>query len=159
MLRKLMFSIILLILIVSFSGASAERDIGKLLCIALPEGLEVVSQSDIGLTFQWEQSTWRTMRFAHDEEKPLEARIDEAYAEHGELIACKAVLLDGGEAACYRFDNIFEGDEYPVYCAWYCDETGDYLLLVDIGKQTPEEIEAQLDGLSLRTPEELVAAQ
>lgn len=139
--------------------AMAEPSEARLLCVPLPEEAEVLARSDIGLTFQWEQSTWRTMRFAHDEEKPLEARIDEAYGEHGELIACKAVPLDGREAACYRFTHVYEGAEYPIYCAWYCDETGDYLLLVDIGKQTPEEIEAQLDGLSLRTPEQLVAAQ
>ena len=139
--------------------AMAEQGEARLLCVPLPEEAEVFSQSDIGLSFRWEQSTWRTMRFVHDEEKPLEARIDEAYAEHGELIACKAVPLDVGEAECYRFDNIFEGDEYPVYCAWYCDESNDYLLLIDIGGQPAEKIEAQLDHLSLLAPEELDTAQ
>ena len=146
------------ILLFSFT-AMAEQSEARLLCVPLPEEAKVLARSDIGLTFQWEQSTWRTMRYAHDEEKPLKARIDEAYAEHGELIACQDVLLDEGEAECYRFDNIFEGDKYPVYCAWYCDESNDYLLLIDIGGQSAEEIEAQLDGLSLLVPEKLGLSQ
>ncbi len=156
---KRWLSLFLVCLLAAGWGAAAESESAMLLCFPLPEEAVILNQIEANLTFQLGTATWRTSCSAHREARGVMECIDDAYEHHSEPIACKTIVLEKGDVACYRFTRTFDDGEFPVYCAWHSDGEHDYLILADMGREAPEAIEALMDVVTLVPVGELTAAK